>query len=114
MSAFKPKFSGFMKMYLHDDVPERLASRAKFSEQWVQTKRHKILKKQRRFSIRLHIFDTDGNKRGHEVFDFTSEGGQSDLSKAIFQNGNRFISELLEIDKDLQVDLINSYAVVRA
>lgn len=111
---FKPRFNGFMKLFLHDEIPDNLASRATFTEQWTQSKRHKILKKQRRFSIRLHILDTDGNKRGHEVFDFTGAGGQSDLSRAIFENGNRFIDELRIEIPDLQVDLINSYAVVRA
>lgn len=30
MSNFKPVFAGYMKLFLHDDVPERLADRADF------------------------------------------------------------------------------------
>jgi len=114
LSEFKPKFKGYLKLFLHDDKPDRLVIRAIFTEQWQQSKRHKILNKQRRFSIRLHIFDIDGNKRGHEVFDFVSAGGYKDLSKAIFENGNRFVDELRDSDADLHVDLINSYAIIRA
>lgn len=111
---FKPVFKGYMKLFLHDDVPDNLASRATFTDQWCQDKRHRVLKNKRRFSIRFHIFDIDGNKRGHEVVDFTGDGGIRELSKAIFENGNRFADELRVEFNDLQVDLINSYAVVRA
>lgn len=116
---FKPAFDGYMKMFLHDSIPERLASRAVFTGKWVQSKRHSILKNKRRFSIRLHIFDTDGHKRGHTVFDFVTAGGQKDLSKAIVQNGNIYIDELKaeikeKYGEDLQVDLTNSYAIIRA
>ena len=45
---------------------------------------------------------------------FTSKGDQSDLSKVIFGFGNEFVDELRAGDKDLKVDLVNSYAVVRA
>lgn len=114
MSEFKPKFNGFMKLFLHDEIPDNLASRATFTEQWTQSKRHKILKKQRRFSIRLHILDTDGNKRGHDVADFAEVGGYHDLSKAIFQKGNELVDRILEQYPDTEIDLVNSYAVVRA
>lgn len=45
---------------------------------------------------------------------FSDKGGHSDLSKVIFGFGNDFCDELRAADETLQVDLINSYAVVRA
>ena len=45
---------------------------------------------------------------------FKDRGGQGDLSKVIFGFGNDFVDELRAGDKDLKVDLVNSYAVVRA
>jgi len=111
---FKPVFKGFMKMYLHDDVPEFLHYRAKFEGQWVQSRRHRILKKERVFSIRLHIFDVDGNKRGHEVFELSSAGGQSAISSSIFKQGNALVDEIRAEHPDAVIDLVNSYAVVRA
>lgn len=109
---FKPLFSGYMKIYLHDDIPERLASRAEFTQDWrMDQKRHKIMKRDRKFQITLHIFDKDGFKRGLESMVFMSRGNHKDLSKVIFEFGNKFVDELRE--KDCDVDLINSYAVVR-
>ena len=32
-TVFKPVFDGFMKIFLHDDIPERLADRATFTGQ---------------------------------------------------------------------------------
>lgn len=107
----KPKFNGYLKMFLHDDDPERLVSRAETTEDWV-TKRWKILKKPRRFSIRFHIVDKDGNKCGHEVVDFLNEGKDKDLSHAIYKTGRKFINELR--DEGFDVDSVNSYAVIRA
>ena len=114
MSIFKPVFDGYMKIYLHDEIPERLANRATFVGQWIKSKRHRIMKKNRKFQVTLHIFDTDGHKRGLQGMVFTSKGDQSDLSKVIFGFGNEFVDELRAGDKDLKVDLVNSYAVVRA
>ncbi|WP_227430436.1 hypothetical protein [Psychrobacter sp. I-STPA6b] len=114
MSDFKTSFNGFMKIYLHDDVPERLASRAIFTEDWLANqKRRQIMKRERKFKISLYIYDTDGDKRGHEVMVFKSKGGQKDLTKAIFEFGNKFVDELLESLDDFVPDLVNSYAVVR-
>ena len=31
MSNFKPVFDGYMKIFLHDEIPERLADRADFT-----------------------------------------------------------------------------------
>lgn len=114
MSNFKPVFDGYMKIYLHDDVPERLANRATFVGQWIASRRKRIMKKDRKFQVTLHIMDTDGHKRGLQGMVFTNKGGQGDLSKVIFGFGNEFVDELRAEDKDLKVDLVNSYAVVRA
>lgn len=113
-TAFKPVFQGFMKLYLHDDIPERLANRATFTGQWIAAKRKRLIKKDRKFQVTLHIFDTDGHKRGLQSMVFRDKGDQSDLSKVIFGFGNEFVDELRAGDKDLKVDLVNSYAVVRA
>ena len=113
-TAFKPVFDGFMKIYLHDHDPDRLADRAGFTGQWVKSRRKRIMKRDRKFQVTLHIFDVDGNKRGLQGMVFTDKGGQGDLSKVIFGFGNRFVDELRAGDKDLKVDLVNSYAVVRA
>lgn len=107
----KPVFKGYLKMFLHDNDPERLVKRAEVTEDW-QTSRRKILKKPRRFSIRFHIMDQQGNKCGHEVVDFMNEGGDKELSHAIYKTGLQFINELK--DQGFDVDPINSYAVVRA
>lgn len=112
--AFKPVFDGFMKIFLHDDIPERLANRATFTGQWIAAKRKRLIKKDRKFQVTLHIFDTDGHKRGLQSMVFKDKGGQGDLSKVIFGFGNDFVDELRAGDKDLKVDLVNSYAVVRA
>ena len=119
-NKFKPVFNGFMKIYLHDDIPERLASRATFTEDWLPQskltggKRHRIIKRERKFQVALHIFDTDGHKRGHNVMVFLSKGDQSALSKVIFGFGNDFVDEIREEHPDAKIDLVNSYAVVRA
>lgn len=113
-TTFKPVFDGFMKIYLHDDIPERLADRADFTGQWIRSRRKRIMKRDRKFQVTLHIFDIDGHKRGLQGMVFTSKGDQSDLSKVIFGFGNDFVDELRAGDKDLKVDLVNSYAVVRA
>ena len=118
-TAFKPVFDGFMKIYLHDDDPDRLADRADFTGQWVKSKRKRIIKRDRKFQVTLHIFDTDGHKRGLQGMVFKDRGGQGDLSKVIFGFGNDFCDELRakikkEYDEDLKVDLVNSYAVIRA
>lgn len=114
MSNFKPVFDGYFKIYLHDHDPDRLADRAEFKGQWVASRRKRIMKKDRKFQVTLHIMDTDGNKRGLQGMVFTNKGGQSDLSKVIFGFGNDFVDELRAGDKYLKVDLVNSYAVVRA
>lgn len=112
--AFKPVFDGFMKIFLHDDIPERLANRATFTGQWVASKRQRLIKKDRKFQVTLHIFDTDGHKRGLQSMVFRDKGGQGDLSKVIFGFGNEFVDEVRKEHPDAKIDLINSYAVVRA
>ncbi|WP_131667410.1 hypothetical protein [Psychrobacter pygoscelis] len=114
MSNFKPNFDGYMKIYLHDDIPERLADRAEFTGKWLAATRKKIINKPRRFQVTLHIMDKDGNKRGLQTMVFKNKGGHSELSKVIFGFGNDFVDELRAQFADMQVDLINSYAVVRA
>lgn len=111
MSVFKPVFDGYMKIYLHDEIPERLANRATFVGDWVAAKRRKILKKERRFKVTLHIFDKDGHKCGLETFEFMSAGNDQDLSHAIFKVGSKFVNELAS---RFEVDTTNSYAVIRA
>lgn len=113
-TEFKPVFDGYMKIFLHEDVPERLASRADFTGQWIRSRRKRIMKRDRKFQVTLHIVDTDGHKRGLQSMVFKDKGGQGDLSKVIFGFGNDFVDELRAGDKDLKVDLVNSYAVVRA
>ena len=113
-TAFKPVFDGYMKIYLHDDIPARLASRADFTGQWIRSRRKRIMKRDRKFQVTLHIVDTDGHKRGLQSMVFRDKGGQGDLSKVIFGFGNDFVDELRATDETLKVDLVNSYAVVRA
>jgi len=112
--AFKPVFDGYFKIYLHDNDYKKAADRAQFTGQWIASRRKRIMKKDRKFQVTLHIFDTDGHKRGLQSMVFRDKGGQGDLSKVIFGFGNDFVDELRAGDKDLKVDLINSYAVVRA
>ena len=113
-TTFKPVFDGYFKIYLHDDDYKRAADRAQFTGQWIKSKRRRIMKKDRKFQVTLHIMDTDGNKRGLQSMVFKDRGGKGDLSKVIFGFGNEFVDELRAGDKDLKVDLVNSYAVVRA
>ena len=112
--AFKPVFDGFMKIYLHDDDPDRLADRADFTGQWIKSKRKRIIKRDRKFQVTLHIMDTDGHKRGLQSMVFKDKGSQGDLSKVIFGFGNEFCDDIRKEHPDAQIDLINSYAVVRA
>lgn len=128
--TFKPFFKGHFKLFLHDDVPDRLADRAEFTGDWqAGQKRGRIMKRDRKFQVALYIFDTDGYKRGHNVMLFENKGGQRELSKVVFMYGNDFIDELIsdfnELNKlndfkgvngfdDFVVDLTNSYAVVKA
>ena len=72
------------------------------------------MKRDRKFQVTLHIMDTDGHKRGLQSMVFKDRGGKGDLSKVIFGFGNDFVDELRAGDKGLKVDLVNSYAVVRA
>ena len=111
---FKPVFDGYFKIYLHDDDYKKAADRADFTGQWIKSKRHRIMKKDRKFQVTLHIFDTDGHKRGLQSMVFRDKGGQGDLSKVIFGFGNDFVDEIREEHPDAQIDLVNSYAVVRA
>ena len=111
---FKPVFDGYFKIFLHDDDYKKAADRAEFVGQWVKSKRRRIMKKDRKFQVTLHIMDVDGHKRGLQSMVFKDRGGQGDLSKVIFGFGNDFCYELRAGDKDLKVDLVNSYAVVRA
>ena len=113
-TVFKPVFDGFMKIYLHDDDPDRLANRAGFAGQWVKSRRKRIMKRDRKFQVTLHIMDTDGHKRGLQSMVFKDRGGKGGLSKVIVGFGNDFVDELRAGDKDLKVDLVTSYAVVRA
>lgn len=109
---FKPSFTGYMKLYLHDEYPELLRYRASFEGEWsTQKKRWQIFKKPRRFSVRLHIVDESGNKCGHTVFDFKGKGGMEDLSRNIFEQARDFMLEL--IDDGYEVDPTDSYAIVR-
>lgn len=114
MSNFKPNFDGYMKIYLHDDVPERLADRAEFTGKWIAKTRKKIINKERRFQVTLHIFDKDNHKRGLQGMVFSNKGGHEELSKVIFGFGNDFVDELREQFADIDIDLTQSYAVVRA
>ena len=56
----------------------------------------------------------DGHKRGLQSMVFKDKGGQGDLSKVIFGFGNDFCDEIREEHPDTKIDLVNSYAVVRA
>lgn len=111
---FKPVFDGYFKLFLHDEDYKKAADRAEFTGQWIKSKRRRIMKKDRKFQVTLHIFDMDGHKRGLQSMVFRDRGGQGDLSKVIFGFGNEFVDELRVGDKDLKVDLVNSYAVIRA
>lgn len=116
---FEPKFKGYMKLFLHDDDPDELHKRASFTDKWLPSRRRKIIKKDRIFSIRLHIFDNQGVKRGHAVINLMGAGEMKDVSRAIVVGGNTYIDKIrADFKKDtgseMQVDLINSYAVVRA
>ena len=114
MSDFKPVFDGYMKIYLHDDTAEQAATRTQFTGQWVASRRKRIVKRDRKFQVTLHIFDVDGNKRGLQGMVFTNKGGQGDLSKVIFGFGNEFVDDIRREHPDAKIDLINSYAVIRA
>ena len=107
----KPKFNGYLKMFLHDHDLSNLINRAEFTGDWVAAKRRKILKKERRFKVTLHIFDKDGHKCGLETFEFMSAGNDQDLSHAIFKVGSKFVNELAS---RFEVDTTNSYAIIRA
>lgn len=114
MSVFKPVFDGYMKIYLHDEIPERLANRATFVGQWIASRRKRIMKRDRKFQVTLHIMDTDGNKRGLQSMVFKDRGGKGDLSKVIFGFGNDFCDDIRKEHPDTKIDLINSYAIIRA
>ena len=115
LEKFKPVFDGYFKLFLHDDDYKRAADRAKFTEDWrANQKRGDIMRRERKFQVALYIFDTDGHKRGHTVMVFTVKGGKGDLSKVIFGFGNDFVDEIRREHPDAKIDLINSYAVIRA
>ena len=111
---FKPVFDGYFKIYLHDDDYKKAADRAEFTGAWVASRRKRIMKKDRKFQVTLHIFDVDGSKRGLQSMVFKDRGGQGDLSKVIFGFGNNFVDEIRKEHPDAKIDLINSYAVIRA
>ena len=117
---FKPVYDGYFKLFLHDEDYKMAADRAEFTEDWrANQKRGDIMRRERKFQVALHVFDADGYKRGHTVMGFKVRGGQKALSKVIFGFGNDFCDELRakvkkEYNEDLKVDLVNSYAVIRA
>ena len=113
-TEFKPVFDGYFKIYLHDDDYKKAADRAEFTGQWIKSKRRRIMKKDRKFQVTLHIFDMDGHKRGLQSMVFKDKGGQGDLSKVIFSFGNEFCDDIRKEHPDAKIDLVNSYAVVRA
>lgn len=63
-TTFKPVFDGYFKLFLHDEDYKMAADRAEFTGQWIKSKRRRIMKKDRKFQVTLHIFDMDGHKRG--------------------------------------------------
>lgn len=72
------------------------------------------MKKDRKFQVTLHIMDMDGHKRGLQSMVFKDRGGKGDLSKVIFGFGNNFVDEIRKEHPDAKIDLINSYAIIRA
>lgn len=112
--TFKPVFDGYMKIYLHDETFEKASDRSEFSGQWIASRRKRIVNRDRKYQVTLHIFDTDGNKRGLQTMVFSDKGCHGALSTVIFDFGNDFVNELRANDDTLRVDLTNSYAVVRA
>ena len=112
--AFKPVFDGYFKIFLHGEDYKKAADRAQFTGQWIASRRKRIMKRDRKYQVTLHIFDMDGHKRGLQGMIFKDRGGQGDLSKVIFGFGNEFVNEMRAGDETLKVDLVNSYAVVRA
>lgn len=106
-------FNGFMKMYLDAPNTDVLIAKTEMYGDW-KTKINKILGKPRRFTISIHVYDKDGYKRGHTVAEFKGRGIDHQLSSAIFQAGNDFLNELVIEHGIHDVDLLNSYAVIRA
>lgn len=47
---FKPRFKGYLKLYLHDDSYEQATKRMEIRGEW-RTKRYRIIKKPRRFQV---------------------------------------------------------------
>lgn len=109
--GLKPSFNGYLKMFLHDSDPDQLIDRATTDGEWA-TKRWQILKKPRRFSVRFHFIDIDGHKRYHEVVDFKSKGKDKELCAVIYQLGSKLVDNLK--DEGVEIDVVNSYAVIRA
>ena len=116
---FKPKFNGSMIVFLHDEMPEMLAWRAKFTEDWLPEgrfsggKRGEIMGRKRKFEITLSIVDKDGFTCGQSVIEFTSKGNQKDLTKNVFNHGNALVDEIRAKHPEYDIDLTQSNAEVR-
>lgn len=114
---FKPRFKGYLKLYLHDDSYEQATKRMEIRGEW-RTKRYRIIKKPRRFQVSFHIFDKDGDKRGHKSVCLSSKGDDEALAIVLKQYGDAFINEIAEDESSqhlgFEPDLISSYAVIRA
>lgn len=120
---FKPVFTGYMKFQLEAPSEAVLFKRAVFKGDWI-TKSPKILKKinkkrrgervKREFLFALNMFDTDGHRRGYKEVTFKTAEGFYALSAAVDQQSELFKKELTEQFEGLEIDVFESYVVVKA
>ncbi len=120
MKPFKPKFAGQMKIFLHDKNPDFLAYRAEFTKDWLPEgkytggRRGEIMRKKRKYHIKLSIVDKAGFLCGESELEFTGKGGQKEISKTVFDFGNALVNEIREKHPDYDLDLTESFAEVAA
>lgn len=105
-------FRGYMKMPLGGDSVWELIENTEFKGDWA-TKRRRILKKERKFKVTLHIYDVDGYRRAFEDINFKDKVGDESLATVLSELGTAFIKEISS-SSDINVDMAKSYAIIKA
>ena len=70
------------------------------------------------YKVLFYFYDTDGDKRWHEVIEVTDKSSPQTLAAVIYSEGKRIGANTMQHFKkrgeQLAVDFTKSYAVVRA
>lgn len=105
---FVQRFKGYMKLYLDADTVNELIGMSVFTQHWA-TRRHKILRKPRRYKVNLYMYNTAGDKE-HDQIKMIDAGGKEELWQIIVDYAQQVITD----NPDIEFDRGRCNAVIRA